>query len=75
MELHFRAEDSDELLNSIFAHFRSSGWTVPEWIVQKCRERMVELASRNFSGTLSVNGEVFKGQLADINIIETPTRD
>jgi hypothetical protein len=73
MEFKFDEEvDPEEFIAAIIETMRDKGWGVPEWIAEKCRERVTELRERNFTGDLRLVLEVWEGQVADLSIIEAP---
>jgi hypothetical protein len=64
------AEEAEEAVKQILEALRARGLKVPEWIVTKCRERVVEILERGFSGRLKLVLEAIGGQVADLDIIE-----
>ena len=73
MEFKFDEEvDAEEFIEAIIEAMRSKGWIVPEWIAEKCRESVTELRTRSFTGDLRLVLEVWKGQVADLTLVEAP---
>jgi hypothetical protein len=63
-------EEQEELIAAIIETMRNNGWKVPEWIGDRCREKIAVLRAREFIGQISFSFEVWYGQVADIDIIE-----
>jgi hypothetical protein len=66
----WHSEDMEEAVKQILEALRARGLKVPEWIVTKCRERVIEIGERGFSGRLKLVLEAIEGQVADLDIIE-----
>jgi hypothetical protein len=64
----WKLEDADEIAAGLIEEVRSTGWIVPEWMVGKVREGVVDVITRRLTGKLSLSLEVFGGQVADITV-------
>ena len=62
-------EDEEKVVTSIIEEIRASGLQVPDWIVAKCRERVVQIRQTLHSGSLTLNLEVIGRQVADLDIV------